>query len=461
MFCGLTITFTLVAVGSIIFGIIYSLGRSYAKTAINDSDIVFSMDIYDPTNTGFSVHIVGSIDNRNILDATLFPTTISLGCRGKVYGTMAFPEIHLTGGALTPLDLNLTVVVTDVDAFNTFTVDLMQNETVTMTMYSHVNVQAAGMRYNSIEFNKEMTVLGMGGFTDPPCQVLNQIIFEGDPTTLYIALNVSMDNRSPVSIASMGQLNLSMTVDGVPVGFAISDGPFHMAPGLSVSNWITTIIRGPDNHDQINALVGSYARGGLQNVTLHGHANSTNITSLQYAVSQMVINTTLQGLTHKEDKLIQVVYTSMHILNTPTDPVQCAYNDTTPATGQSYQDVYMYIHNPFAAPILMNNVDFNVWWTDTEPYTFLAHARARNLNQTVPPGGTVVQTQRLCLTEDVLGFGLKLMTYMSAHNIDSTGVVPWDMGSLVNGTIQGGMEAFATDFNYTQVFTTVARTSLT
>lgn len=58
----------------------------YAKTAINDSDITFNMNIFDPVDTGFSVHVNGAIDNRNILDATLFATTIQLSCGGRVSG---------------------------------------------------------------------------------------------------------------------------------------------------------------------------------------------------------------------------------------------------------------------------------------------------------------------------------------------------------------------------------------
>lgn len=58
--------------------------RSYAKTSINDSDIVFSMEMFNPQADGFGVHILGSIDNRNILDATLFATTITLACLGQV-----------------------------------------------------------------------------------------------------------------------------------------------------------------------------------------------------------------------------------------------------------------------------------------------------------------------------------------------------------------------------------------
>jgi hypothetical protein len=48
----------------------------------------------------------------------------------------------------------------------------------------------------------------------------------------------------------------------------------------------------------------------------------------------------------------------------------------------------MYVHNPFAAPISMESVDFDVWWTDqtTRNASFVAHARGRNLNQIIAPG---------------------------------------------------------------------------
>lgn len=47
------------------------------------------MEMFNPLDYGFSVRIVGSIDNRNILDATLFPTTIHMGCDDVWFGAYA------------------------------------------------------------------------------------------------------------------------------------------------------------------------------------------------------------------------------------------------------------------------------------------------------------------------------------------------------------------------------------
>jgi hypothetical protein len=52
----------------------------------------------------------------------------------------------------------------------------------------------------------------MANFSEPALQVVSQTVVEGDPSTLYIAMNVSMDNPSPVSISNMGVLNFSMIV---------------------------------------------------------------------------------------------------------------------------------------------------------------------------------------------------------------------------------------------------------
>ncbi len=76
-------------------------------------------------------------------------------------------------------------------------------------------MQAAGLKYNSIDFDKEMTIRGMGGFTDPPCAVLSQSIVAGTTDALFINITVSMDNRSPVAIDDMGMLNLSMIVRAI------------------------------------------------------------------------------------------------------------------------------------------------------------------------------------------------------------------------------------------------------
>ena len=78
----------------------------------------------------------------------------------QLFGEMAFPEIHLTGGASTPLNLTSYVNITNQDGFTGFATQLMVADTVTLNMYSHVNIKAAGLQYNSIVFNKDMTLKG-------------------------------------------------------------------------------------------------------------------------------------------------------------------------------------------------------------------------------------------------------------------------------------------------------------
>lgn len=72
----------------------------------------------------------------------------------------------------------------------------------------------------------------------------------------------------------------------------------------------------------------------------------------------------------------------------------------------------------------------------------------------------MVQAQRLCLTADLLGFLGQLNAFVNANGFDSKGVIPWNMGSLVNGTIKGDMQEFPTYFNYSQEFITVTQTTL-
>ena len=50
------------------------------------------------------------------------------------------------------------------------------------------------------------------------------------------------------------------------------------------------------------------------------------------------------------------------------------------------QDAFLYAKNPFAAPITIMSLDFNIWWTNQtqEALSFLAHARGRNVNKVIP-----------------------------------------------------------------------------
>lgn len=148
---------------------------------------------------------------------------------------MDFPSITLLGGNLTYLNLNETVIVTDQAAFDQFGISLFRDDYVIIELYAHINVAALGMRYTNIEFRKLMTIqgtmhypnnsyrihfhdilfvplAGMGKFQDPPPVVLNQTIFQGTPTELYMNLFVSLYNSAPVTIDNMGPLNMTLFV---------------------------------------------------------------------------------------------------------------------------------------------------------------------------------------------------------------------------------------------------------
>ena len=86
----------------------------------------------------FTAHVIGSIDNRNILQAKLYATTITMGCNGLWFGTMPFPELTLLGGASTALNVTAFVTITDPAAFDVFSIALLQQDEVVLNLKSHV-----------------------------------------------------------------------------------------------------------------------------------------------------------------------------------------------------------------------------------------------------------------------------------------------------------------------------------
>lgn len=61
----------------------------YAETALNDADIVFSMEITEIFNSSFTTNVVGNIDNRNVFGATMESTRMKLGFAGNVRAVLA------------------------------------------------------------------------------------------------------------------------------------------------------------------------------------------------------------------------------------------------------------------------------------------------------------------------------------------------------------------------------------
>jgi hypothetical protein len=83
---------------------------------------------------------------------------------------------------------------------------------------------------------------------------------------------------------------------------------------------------------------GMLCAGNILNLTLHGHANSTTISSFKNSVAALVINTTLEGLTHAEDKLVNVVYAYQNVtLPLASDPIGCNYTNEVMPISTNFQ----------------------------------------------------------------------------------------------------------------------------
>lgn len=111
------------------------------------------------------------------------------------------------------------------------------------------------------------------------------------------------------------------------LGDAASVGNVSMTSGLVISNWIGRVVLSDSNSHEISEILGRYASGVCparecklgQNafphspfagdsvtLTMKGRNDSSIIPLLQHSIAAMEINCTLQGLTHNEDKLLQV-----------------------------------------------------------------------------------------------------------------------------------------------------------
>lgn len=58
----------------------------------------------------------------------------------------------------------------------------------------------------------------MGQFRDPPCQLLQQTVFHGTESELFINFTVGMYNSAPISMLNMGVLNMTLLVWPPPLG---------------------------------------------------------------------------------------------------------------------------------------------------------------------------------------------------------------------------------------------------
>ncbi|KAI5474806.1 pre-rrna processing protein [Pseudohyphozyma bogoriensis] len=260
------------------------------QAVLNVSTVMIS----DPSNTAFTTGLVGSLSDSGPFDAVItFPTGLIVAWDGAPLGTIAMPNISITGDVGATLDLSASFSVTDLDHLTNFTGYLLTEPAFTWQIYSqNISISALGISVDGISISKTVNLNGMNGFK-------NQVTIESfdlpsnDPAGgVTLTLQTSLTNPSSVGV-DLSTIGFSNTFGSTTLGPASSTAAFSLLPKATIQLPLAGRLV-PQTTTQgladVSTLFNGYLHGVPSNLVVHGtNAGPSGVSWLNTGIQQLSI----------------------------------------------------------------------------------------------------------------------------------------------------------------------------
>ncbi|OAQ30530.1 hypothetical protein K457DRAFT_18046 [Linnemannia elongata AG-77] len=269
IFCAiLTVIIVAVAVPIGLFVILPKV----AQTILNNSNMGFkSIQITNPTNTSMTMSMNGELSNTGPFSANIkFPEPIQVFYGETLLGSMNLPDAKASGGR-GDLIADATFSIADEAAFGSFSADMMSNEKFTWKLKSTVTIVALGRTVNNLKLDKDLEVLGMGGF--PGVQILKfDLPSDAAPGQgINLVIDTAMNNPSPIGV-TLGTIVLDIGFNGTQLGQVRATGASLLGSSQSILNLTGTMIpqTTPEGLATVSSLFSAYIAGATSETTARG-----------------------------------------------------------------------------------------------------------------------------------------------------------------------------------------------
>ncbi|KAG0081310.1 hypothetical protein BGZ90_009193, partial [Linnemannia elongata] len=269
IFCAiLTVIIVAVAVPIGLFVILPKV----AQTILNNSNMGFkSIQITNPTNTSMTMSMNGELSNTGPFSANIkFPEPSQVFYGETLLGSMNLPDAKASGGR-GDLIADATFSIADEAAFGSFSADMMSNEKFTWKLKSTVTIVALGRTVNNLKLDKDLEVLGMGGF--PGVQILKfDLPSDAAPGQgINLVIDTAMNNPSPIGV-TLGTIVLDIGFNGTQLGQVRATGASLLGSSQSILNLTGTMIpqTTPEGLATVSSLFSAYIAGATSETTARG-----------------------------------------------------------------------------------------------------------------------------------------------------------------------------------------------
>jgi len=187
---------------SIFLGVLFgSIIPSIVQSRVGGSTLQFtSMYISNAGNTSFHLSGNGVISNAGSDASDIMATNLAVSYMGTPMGTLPLQEINVNGGVPTPISLSTDFQITNGPTFDQFGSDLIQGTSTSWHLSGSPDVEALGLTFKNVDFEKDIPLIGFNGFQDHPVQIVKTDVIAGAAGLLVLLLEIQLYNPSSVEM---------------------------------------------------------------------------------------------------------------------------------------------------------------------------------------------------------------------------------------------------------------------
>jgi hypothetical protein len=207
---------------AITLGLVFGVAvPQIVQQRVNGSTLQFtSVTITNPQNNSFTVHALGVLANAGPDTAYMQATPVSVYYLGNLLGTMNLPQTTINGGQDTMLDITSDFQIPDRTIFDQFAKDLVSMSSLNWHLSASPDVQALGITFKSISFEKDVSISGLAGL--PNVTVTRFLVSSPDGVVVNINSTASIFNPSIVSMIPIGTLYMNLYFNGTLIASVVS-----------------------------------------------------------------------------------------------------------------------------------------------------------------------------------------------------------------------------------------------
>ncbi|KAF9544267.1 hypothetical protein EC957_012230 [Mortierella hygrophila] len=243
-----------------------------AQSIINKTNMGFqSIQISNPTNTSMTMSMNGELSDTGPFSAKIkFPDPIEVYYGETLLGSMNLPDTKASGGR-GDLIADATFSIADEAAFGSFSADMMSNEKFIWKLKSTVTIVALGRTVSNLKLDKDLEVLGMGGFPDVRILKFDLPSDAAPGQGINLVIDTAMNNPSPIGV-TLGTIVLDIGFNGTALGQVRATGASLLGNSQSILNLTGTMVpqTTPEGLATVGSLFSAYIAGTNSETTARG-----------------------------------------------------------------------------------------------------------------------------------------------------------------------------------------------